>query len=252
MARTIRYMTFNIQHGYDHLRKDGIRLSTMADIIKRFSPDIVSLNEVRGGKELEYDENALYDNTLYFEQTSYLARLCGYEHCFFGRSIYINDGEYGNALLSRFPIDKADVFPVPDTYKTPDKHYESRTILRASFSYPESFDVFISHFGVNTTEEREKAVKLMLSLTSESKKPCIISGDFNDTPDAECLKPLYESFNDTLEMCGEKYAPSFISTSPDRRIDYIFISRDLGCESASVPADAVGSDHLPVVADIKF
>ena len=252
MARTIRYMTFNIQHGFDYLKRDGIRLSTMADIIKRFSPDIVSLNEVRSGKKLDFDENEVYDNLLYFEQTSELARLCGYEHYFFGRSIYIRDGEYGNAIMSRFPIDKAEVFPVPDTYKTPDTHYESRTIMRVSFSYPESFDVYVSHFGVNTAEEREKAVNLMLSLTKDSKKPLIMAGDFNDTPDAECLKPLYENFKDVLEACGNKYAPSFISTSPDHRIDYIFTSRDLGCENAIVPADAIGSDHLPVVADIIF
>ncbi len=252
MARTIRYMTFNIQHGYDHVKKDGIRLSVMADTIKKFSPDIVSLNEVRGGKELEFDENALYDNSLYFEQTSYLARMCGYEHYFFGRSIYINGGEYGNAVLSRFPIDKAEVFPVPDTYKNSSTHYESRTIMRASFSFPENFDVYISHFGVNTIEEREKAVKLMLSLTKDSEKPFVISGDFNDTPDAECLKPLYENFTDVLEVNEKKYAPSFISTAPDRRIDYIFISKDLECIGADVPADAIASDHLPVIADIKL
>jgi len=252
MEKKIRFMTFNIQHGFDHLRKDGIRLGAMAEKIALFSPDIISLNEVRNGDTVKGGKDDLFDNSLYFDETKYLAELLGYEYFFFGKSIDISGGEYGNAVISRFPMENAEVFKIPDTFYAPEKHYESRTILRASFTYPLSFDVYISHFGVRTTEEREKAVELILSLTENSKVPFAFMGDLNDTPDADCLKPLYEKYTDALEAMGRKFDPTFISDAPTKRIDHIFVSRNVSVSDAFAPADAVASDHLPVVADAVF
>ena len=44
----LNFMTYNIQHGMRHL-KGGIDLGMVADVIRKFDPDVVALNEVRDG-----------------------------------------------------------------------------------------------------------------------------------------------------------------------------------------------------------
>ena len=78
----------------------------------------------------------------------------------------------------------------------------------------------------------------------------MLMGDFNALPDATVLKPLYEKLNDTAAYFdGEKL--SFPSDVPDRKIDYIFVSKDLTVVSADIP-DIVASDHRPHTAEIEF
>jgi endonuclease/exonuclease/phosphatase family metal-dependent hydrolase len=55
----LRFMSYNIQHGFDYVRKDRIDLSLTADVIRRYDSDIIGLNEVRGqGVIPEYFDQA--------------------------------------------------------------------------------------------------------------------------------------------------------------------------------------------------
>ena len=87
--------TFNIKHGAEGLDK-------IAAAISEISPDIIGLEEVdvRCGRSGNVDEPAE------------LARLAGYPYYAFAKAIPLGGGEYGTALLSRYPIESFEVIPL--------------------------------------------------------------------------------------------------------------------------------------------
>ena len=66
---------------------------------------------------------------------------------------------------------------------------------------------------------------------------CIIMGDFNCTPDSSELKPLFERFN-----CTDINDYTFPSDSPVKKIDYIFLSRDIEITDKGTSPNVI-SDH---------
>jgi endonuclease/exonuclease/phosphatase family metal-dependent hydrolase len=107
--------------------------------------------------------------------------------------------------------------------------------------------VLVSHFGLNP-DEQENAVQTVIENLPEEK--CVLLGDFNMRPEKEILNPIRARMYDTAELFGEPKF-SFPSDHPDRKIDYIFTSRDLPVLSADIPA-IVSSDHRPHIATVEI
>jgi endonuclease/exonuclease/phosphatase family metal-dependent hydrolase len=107
--------------------------------------------------------------------------------------------------------------------------------------------VLVSHFGLNP-DEQELAVRTVLENKAEQK--CILMGDFNMQPQDPILQPIFAKMKDTA-VCftGEKF--SFPSDAPNKKIDYIFVSRDVEVLAADIP-DIVASDHRPHTAEIEI
>ena len=106
--------------------------------------------------------------------------------------------------------------------------------------------VRVSHFGLQPDEE-ENAVKTVIDNICENK--CILMGDFNVTPDDPVLNPIRAKMKDTADFFDEPKL-SFPSDEPDRKIDYIFVSKDINVVSADIPPTVV-SDHRPHTATIE-
>ncbi len=209
----------------------------MANTILSFGADIVGLNEMRGkGQDSEYTA-----------QVERLAELTGMKYYYFGKAIDIpGKGPYGNAILSKIPIVKAEVFLIPD----PDNEergpcFETRCVLRAELEG--GITVLVTHFGLHLNEQ-ENAVKTVVN--SLSSERCILMGDFNVTPDNSVLAPIRAIMKDTAEAFDMPKL-SFPSDNPQEKIDYIFISNDIEVEYADIPA-VIASDHRPHVAKVKI
>ena len=231
----MKVMTFNIQHGLNYVEK-RIDFDIMARAIMDCGADIVGLNEVR---DLGSDEE-------YQAQAEILAKLCGMEHYYFAKAYEFPGGPYGNAILSRIPILKAETIAIPDPEpRGYDGYYEHRCILKASLEG--GITVLILHVGLNP-DEKESAVAMVVKNLATEK--CILMGDFNMTPDDKTLAPIYERMRDAAEgFCRNKL--SFPSIDPHSKIDYIFVSRDVEVEGADIP-NIVASDHRPHVAKLNF
>ena len=88
----LRVMTYNIHHGAGP--DDRMDLEKIAAVIRREDPDVVLLQEVDRGVERSGRRDLLRE----------LATLTGLEHTAFGKNIDHQGGDYGNGLLSRYPI----------------------------------------------------------------------------------------------------------------------------------------------------
>ena len=233
-------MSFNIQHGFDFVRKDRIDLSLTADAIRKADADIIGLNEMRGeGPDADYTD-----------QTKAIADMLGF-HYYFAKAIEFNNkGPYGNAILSRYPIKQAETFIIPDpVIKDEPAYYETRCILKADFDVAAGFSVYVSHFGLAVSEKRN-AVKTLIQLIDKQEKPYVFMGDLNMTPDNELLQPIYNRLIDTANVFNNTKL-SFPSDQPRVKIDYIFTSKDIRVISADVPSIVV-SDHRPHIAVLEI
>lgn len=241
----LRIMTYNIQHGEDHAlrlaeHRAVIDLEKTADTVRRVGADICVLNEVRG-KGLTEE---------YTEQAQAIGASLGF-HSVFGRSTLVGGTEpYGNAIVSRFPIESAEVIPIPDSIadgKAP-QNVESRSVLRCTFSFDDGkkLTVLSSHFGLSDAE-RKNAVALCEKLPDSEKVPTVLLGDFNAVPTDAVLSPLFRKYQSAEDLC----VCTFPTEKPSSRIDYIFLNDKIELLNSGIGKDSA-SDHLPVWADIRF
>ncbi len=87
---TLRIMTYNIHHCEGTDRQ--IDIERIAEIIRKSGCDLVALQEV--------DRRTTRSNQV--DQLTELARLTGL-HPYFGKAIDFGGGEYGVAILSKYP-----------------------------------------------------------------------------------------------------------------------------------------------------
>ena len=232
----MKIMTFNTQHCLNFIKRE-IDFDIMADAIRRCGADIVALNEMRGaGSDPEYTA-----------QTERLSELTGLEYFYFAKAIDVEGcGPYGNAILSRFPIESAETIAIPDPVeKTGVRMYETRCILRARIEG--GLTVLVTHFGLNPDEQRSAVETVLNNLADER---CVLMGDFNATPDNEVLKPIRERMTDASDFI-EGNTLTFRSDCPDRKIDYVFVTKDVRVLCAEIP-EIIASDHRPHTATISY
>ncbi len=232
--KPLKIMTFNTQHCSNFLT-GRIDYTVMANAVKKYSPDIVGLQEMRGKGESDgYDA-----------QVEILSELCGMPYFFFAKAIDVGkDNPYGNGILSKIPIAAAEAVPIPDpSPRKYDGYYESRCLLKARLEG--DLTVIVTHFGLNP-DEQENAVNTVLSNIEPER--CVLMGDFNADSDNPVLAPIRERLTDTeIALTGEKF--TFPSDTPTKKIDYIFVSPDLEVLSAEIP-ECTASDHRPYLASV--
>ena len=236
--QTFRVMTYNIQHGAGADNK--IDLLRTAEAIKHEKPDIVALEEVDNGVE----RTARRDLTA---ELSALTGLTGY----FSNNFNFQGGLYGNAVLTRFPI----LFQT-NTHYVMLNSKEQRGIIQMILDVHGKKVLFMAthidyHHG---DEERLLNISEIKSLIAQYHyMPMILCGDFNDFPNTPVYKAANEIFDDTWSLIGQGDGLTFPSPKPNRRIDYIWISKDKSLIplKAWIP-DTQASDHRPLVADFRL
>jgi endonuclease/exonuclease/phosphatase family metal-dependent hydrolase len=84
-------------------------------------------------------------------------------------------------------------------------------------------------------------------------RPTMVCGDFNDVPSSRTHSLMKEAFNDSWELAGQGDGFTFSATKPNKRIDYIWISKEPAIAAVRlwVPqTDA--SDHLPLAGEFQL
>lgn len=243
--KNIKVMTYNIQHCLDYkqllLKKRIINIDMICDIIQKENPDIIGLNEV-------------YNDVLNIEtveQVKYIANKLGYKYFYFGKSIIIkNSIEYGNAILSKYPINNIELIKIDDPIiKDEDVWYESRSIIKCNILIDNNnINVFVTHLGL-ANQEQINGVNKLLEIIDNSKQNILI-GDFNMESNNLNIKKLNNILEDTNKYNEQDNCFTYPSINGIKKIDYIFIN-NIKCINSYV-VKKIGSDHLPVVSNIEI
>jgi endonuclease/exonuclease/phosphatase family metal-dependent hydrolase len=210
------------------------RLVAIRAGVQSLKADLLGLQEVLRLQKGEGDE---------LDQAQAIAAGFGY-HIAFGCS----EGErWGNAVLSRWPIGRSQVFDLPRA-GTEDK----RTLLFAEIQSDIGMvPFFVTHLNWKFDEGhvREAQVRAIVecieSISTPRAFPAILVGDFNAEPDADEIRFLRGLtslggsrrvyFRDAFALAGGD-SPGFTFCrdnafaaplrEPTRRIDYIFVRGD--------------------------
>jgi endonuclease/exonuclease/phosphatase family metal-dependent hydrolase len=231
-ATNLRVMTYNIHQG---LNADMFMdLEEIARQIQILQADIIGLNEV----------NRARANNGYTDTLALISRRLQMPYIYGANFV---DGQYGNAILSRYPIQEWD-----------NLHYatnttEVRGLLRAKIdlSGGEEITFFSTHLDHTGGPHNARSAHIQEALKHVQSERTIFTGDLNANPQDDEKQPLYQAeLVDVLVEAGLEKSFTFWSNHW-RRIDYIFVTPDWVVEGADV-IQSRASDHLPVIADIRL
>jgi endonuclease/exonuclease/phosphatase family metal-dependent hydrolase len=231
---TLRVMTYNIHHGEG---TDGkVDLARIAQLIKDNKIDLVALQEV--------DRRAARTGKRDF--VAELSALTGMTNAF-GKNIDLEGGEYGNAILSRYPIEKTTNYHLPKIVPG-----EQRGLLTAMIPTPAGKVLFCSvHLDHRRPEQdRLASIDAIRSTLKSRNNLIIVAGDFNATPQSASYRKMTAdgTFLDVWERSGHGDGFTIPAENPRSRIDYVF-SHGLLARSAAV-LNSNASDHLPLIAEL--
>jgi endonuclease/exonuclease/phosphatase family metal-dependent hydrolase len=238
----LRVLSYNVHHceGVDG-RLDVARI---AKVINDRKPDLVALQEV--------DKNCKRSATV--DQPEQLAKLTGL-HVVFGRNIDLQGGEYGNAVLSRWPVtgQKNHVLPCLEEGEQRGALAVEIDVPQGSTGNPATSLTFIStHLDHRKPDkERLQSVDVINNLPGvSSNRLMILAGDLNATPESAVLDRVRK----TWTLASSKPHPTVPVHQPKIQIDYIatFPSQRWKVLEFEVLDEAVASDHRAVFSVIEL
>lgn len=241
----LRVMTYNV---HSCINMDGrISPAKIAKIIAHYDPDIVALQELdvrrmRTGK---------------IDQAHYIAEKLEMEYHFYP-AIQIEEEEYGNAILSRYPLRVVRAGPLPTIPKF--KDLETRGVIWAEVNVGgREIQLFNTHLGLRRQERLIQGEALMGHEWlghPDRRDPTIICGDFNALPNSRVCRKIRNSFRDAQEVLHDhRPQRTFFGRYPVGRIDHVFVSPEITVNRVEVPRTDMtlrASDHLPLIVEVSI
>lgn len=249
--KTLRFGTYNVQHFLNYEKRmrapavEAVEIANAADVILGEGLDICALQEIDvhtkrcgGVHQLEELLKLLSARTGEVWQGH------------FAKAIPFGGGEYGVALVSRYPITgvRTRAVALPDAQKT-SVRFEDRVLLIVSLEVEgHPLTVINTHFGLMPAEQ-DLSVQYVAEEMRHIDTPVLLAGDFNVEPDDPHIAALCRVL--TPAAAPEAMPLSYPSDVPDRTIDYIFFGNGLTVTDLRAVAVCC-SDHRPLVAQVTF
>ena len=214
-------------------------LQRIANVINQERPDLVALQEVDRGVKRTGGKDEI-------AELAAMTRM----HSAFAHNLDYQGGQYGVAILSRFPISHID-----------HRKYENKRVAERRGMLHVEVDVsgkvlhFVStHLDYQYADGRLFEAEQLLRFLAEVKAPLIVAGDFNDEPSGSTYKLMSGRLSDAWVSARAKGdGLSYPADKPVKRIDYVFArpAERIKTKRAWM-VNTVASDHLPVVADLEI
>jgi endonuclease/exonuclease/phosphatase family metal-dependent hydrolase len=220
----VRIMTWNIHGALG--RNPRFDLHRVVEIAAKWKADIVALQEV-DSRRGEADPFAVLQAELG-------------EHGIGARSITTADGDYGQMLISRWPVTASEIHDISYGEREP------RRAIEAEIAAPAGpVRVIATHLGLSIHERRTQASALM-AIAGQAATTTVVIGDFNDWFWPGSVRRML-----AREFPGRTRHRTFPSMCPLLRLDRIYCRpRAAFKRGFTDPAAREISDHLPVIADI--
>jgi endonuclease/exonuclease/phosphatase family metal-dependent hydrolase len=224
---SIRVMTWNIHGGVGTDRQ--FALGRIIEVIARHDPDVVALQEV-DSRRRKADERSPFE----------LLREAVGEHGVEAKSIITADGDYGQMVVSRWPLAGTTVHDLTHEGREPRRAIETEVCAAAG-----NFRLVAAHFGLSLAERRTQARRLV-EIARRHPMMTVMLGDFNDWFWPGSLRHAFKQ-----ELPARTRHATFPSRCPIFRLDRIFCwPGDTKMRSFVDHQARIASDHLPVIADI--
>lgn len=237
---TIKIATYNIHKcvGMDR-RYSPERI---VDVLKEIDADIIALQEV-----LNHTRSHQRDH-----QARFIAHALKMDFRL-GQNRQIKGGEYGNVVISRFPITDHENFDISVT------KYEPRGCLRTEIEIDghERLQFMNLHMGTSYFERRRQVHKLLAAHAIDQPEFVgrrIIAGDFNEWVNGVTTKLFRSNFQSIDPKIDLGRARTFPGILPLVHLDHVYFDDRFRLTAAYLHRSRkalVASDHLPIVAEFE-
>lgn len=245
MSKTFSVMTYNV---HSCIGIDGkILPQRIAQIINRCNPDIVALQELDFG----------LIRTDLIDQACQIALTLNMTYHFHS-SIQLQEGQYGNAILSRFPTRLVKAGAIPTEMLN--LSFERRGAIWTEIEFQgRMIQVVATHFGLNRSERMAQTSTILGSEWlghPDCRSPVILCGDFNALPMSPVYRRITMQLRDAQRSLKNRQPQgTWPVRLPILRIDHLFLTPDIKVHKVIVPKDPltrVASDHLPLVVTLEL
>ncbi|HVE48387.1 MAG TPA: endonuclease/exonuclease/phosphatase family protein [Casimicrobiaceae bacterium] len=228
-SRPIVIATWNVHGGVGRDRR--YHPARIAQVVVEMRADVIALQEV--------GSRASAENLL-----AVLVRETGY-HVADGFTLKRDGCDFGNAVLSRFPIAESSRLDLTH------KGYEPRGAVDVVIGAPQGpLRVIATHLGLRPSERRDQVKRLLAALERDQPFPTVLTGDVNEwylwgRP----LRWLHRHFQQTPAP------PTFPAWRPVFALDRLWTEPARLLSELKVhatPLARAASDHLPLVAKLAF
>ena len=227
-APTVRLMTWNIHGALG--RNPRFDLERVVELIQHHHPDIIALQEIDSRRPCAVGSDPFL----------VLQEALG-NHGIGAKTITTADGEYGQALISRWPMKESEVCDI--SYR----EREPRRAIRSEIATPAGpLRVIATHLGLSLGERRNQA-RALLDLIGDTAMTTVMLGDFNDWFWAGSVRKVL-----ARALPGRTNHRTFPSKWPLLHLDRVYCRpREALLSWHTDPRAARISDHLPVIADVR-
>jgi endonuclease/exonuclease/phosphatase family metal-dependent hydrolase len=207
-------VSFNIKSGHG---ADGtVQLDLLASTLASWKPDLVLLQEV--------DKNQVRTGRV--DQPAYLGEKLRFYSTFGANMAGRSGGQYGTALLSRYPILSVENTRLP---RLPGD--EPRGLLHAVLDVDGTkLSAYVVHLQHTSATARLSQMTTIQRIVTADPLPKIIGGDFNTGPGSAVMGLARSFASDTWAAVGAGPGLTVPRVAPRRRIDYLL-------QSGLVPQD---------------
>ncbi|SEN22821.1 Metal-dependent hydrolase, endonuclease/exonuclease/phosphatase family [bacterium A37T11] len=231
---SIKVMTYNTHSGH----QKGIE--SIANVIKAADPDVVALEEIERNTEA---------NPMDFPAE--LAKLTGMSYYYFAKALDLKKGDYGNAILSKYPISDEKSYPL-SIVNNKGGFPRSIGIVKVKID-GKKFYFAVTHLDHKGDMNRLKEVEEIREYTKNLRGPIILAGDFNSHPDGAAIKTITQWF--TLGCINGDCGWTAPAPVAKYTIDYVMYApkNAFSTEKYDVIHTANSeSDHFPVLATFQM
>lgn len=221
-------MSYNIKHA------ELSSLEAIAAVVLEEDADIVALQEV--------DKDAPRSGTVF--QSYRLGQLTGMASSFRAALTLPEGGEYGLAVLSRYPIVSSEKLDLTSGS-------EQRILVVWRIAHPDGeIALANTHFGLTAAERETQADEAAAMLSDEPL--ALLLGDLNEEPGGAVETTLSAILTDVWPVAGDG-SPGYTipAEAPERRIDYIFVGPGWSTPFDAAVIDTTASDHRPLAVRVS-
>ena len=247
-TRPLRVVSYNIHKGFGPANI-SFTLLRIAAAIRTLDPDVVFLQEVIGHHQLHAARRPDWPLAGQLEALADKQ----WPHFAYGRNAVYDDGHHGNAILSRYPIQRSINFDISQHVT------ESRGVLSCTLDHPDLGGVlqcFCVHLALLRQWRKRQLMRLcdIVREVSGADERVIIAGDFNERGN-HASRHLQDELGleDVLAAVSTTGTRTFPMVMPVLRLDRIY-ARHLPAVTARIITGAPWrtlSDHAAVYAEFE-
>lgn len=247
----LKLLTLNIHKGFAQFNRRFV-LPELKAAVHAVHADLVFLQEAIG----QHAGHALrHPGWPAQAQSDFIADTL-WDSVAYGRNAVYDDGDHGNAVLSKFPIVRWDNHDISTTGSEP------RGFLHCVVAVPQAeprpaleVHAICTHLGLRESHRRQQLERLrgFIDERLPADAPLIVAGDFNDWRQraGPLLAPV--GLIDVFTAAGQPVPRSFPARLPALRLDRIYVRgvRVTAAEVLSAPPWKHLSDHAALTASLR-